>query len=233
MTNPGGARHTHFLAEFTKSVLTVVLTLRGRLCDLTFFAFQVFIYRTLRYLLRLLERFASFQAGRMSKALLPAQHRCPHGFSVMQMSGKSTKTCNNFNFLWDRPIISPVYLPQTSCDNFIGHSTPIKHSYSPEQPQNKRDKTYSKTASFFIGRFNIKEQTFPQQLKTLPIKKVAIAPNPTAILKPIPAGEKQKDYTAERIFPLFILRAHPNNRVVMRPSEKFKAKAAGAKSPQA
>jgi len=51
-----------------------------------------------------------------------------------------------------------------------------------------------------------KEQTFPQQLKPSPIKKVAIAPNPTAILKPIPAGEKQKDYTAERIFPLFILK---------------------------
>jgi len=29
------------------------------------------------------------------------------------------------------------------------------------------------------------------------------------------------------------LRAYPNNRVVMKPSEKFEAKAAGAKSPQA
>jgi hypothetical protein len=30
-----------------------------------------------------------------------------------------------------------------------------------------------------------------------------------------------------------LLRAYPNNRVVMRPSEKFEAKAAGAKLPQA
>ena len=30
-----------------------------------------------------------------------------------------------------------------------------------------------------------------------------------------------------------VVRAYPNNRVVMRPSETFEAKAAGAKSPQA
>ena len=30
-----------------------------------------------------------------------------------------------------------------------------------------------------------------------------------------------------------MLRAYPNNRVVMRPSEKFKAKAAGQKCPEA
>jgi len=73
MSNFGGAKFTHFLAELIKSIKAFGRTFRGPPYNINnIFLFSAFIYQTLPYSLLLPGYFPHFQAGQILEAFAPS-----------------------------------------------------------------------------------------------------------------------------------------------------------------